>query len=141
MGAGQQRFDVRQERDADAAGGAVEVGVDGVGHFERRAHLLGHQQRRPPADAPRAAAASAGVQPLGKKGWPFMYELRRVFRPTEWLGSAIMLDDLDRRLIALLRADSRTPAATLAKSLKVSRGTVQNRVDRLLNRGFIQGFT
>ena len=52
-----------------------------------------------------------------------------------------MLDDLDRRLIALLRADSRTPAATLAKSLKVSRGTVQNRVDRLLNRGFIQGFT
>ena len=35
----------------------------------------------------------------------------------------------------------RTPAATLAKSLKVSRGTVQNRVDRLLNRGFIQGFT
>ena len=52
-----------------------------------------------------------------------------------------MLDDLDRRLIALLRADSRAPAATLAKSLKVSRGTVQNRVDRLLNRGFIQGFT
>ena len=52
-----------------------------------------------------------------------------------------MLDDLDRRLIALLRADSRTPAAVLAKSLKVSRGTVQNRVDRLLGRGFIQGFT
>lgn len=52
-----------------------------------------------------------------------------------------MLDDLDRRLIALLRADSRTPAAVLAKSLKVSRGTVQNRVDRLLSRGFIQGFT
>lgn len=52
-----------------------------------------------------------------------------------------MLDDLDRRLIALLRADSRTPAAVLAKSLRVSRGTVQNRVDRLVNRGFIQGFT
>lgn len=52
-----------------------------------------------------------------------------------------MIDDLDQRLIALLRADSRTPAATLAKRLKVSRGTVQNRIDRLLQRGVIQGFT
>ena len=52
-----------------------------------------------------------------------------------------MLDDLDLRLIALLRADSRTPAATLAKALKVSRGTVQNRIDRLVQRGVVQGFT
>lgn len=52
-----------------------------------------------------------------------------------------MVDDLDRRLIALLRADSRTPAAALAKALKVSRGTVQNRIERLTQRGVIQGFT
>jgi DNA-binding Lrp family transcriptional regulator len=52
-----------------------------------------------------------------------------------------MLDDLDHRLIALLRADSRTPAATLAKTLRVSRGTVQNRIDRLLRDGVLQGFT
>jgi len=52
-----------------------------------------------------------------------------------------MIDDLDRRLIALLRADSRTPAANLAKALKVSRGTVQNRIERLMARGVIQGFT
>ncbi len=52
-----------------------------------------------------------------------------------------MLDDLDRRLVALLRADSRTPAATLAQALKVSRGTVQNRIERLIARGVIQGFT
>ncbi len=52
-----------------------------------------------------------------------------------------MIDDLDRRLIALLRADSRTPAAALAKSLKVSRGTVQNRIERLLRTGVVQGFT
>lgn len=52
-----------------------------------------------------------------------------------------MLDDLDRRLIAQLRADSRMPAAALAKALKVSRGTVQNRIDRLMARGVIQGFT
>ena len=52
-----------------------------------------------------------------------------------------MIDDLDRELIALLRADSRKPAATLAKALKVSRGTVQNRIDRLVREGVIQGFT
>ena len=43
-----------------------------------------------------------------------------------------MVDELDRQLIAALRADSRTPAASLAATLKVSRGTVQNRIGRLL---------
>jgi DNA-binding Lrp family transcriptional regulator len=52
-----------------------------------------------------------------------------------------MADDLDRRLIGLLRADSRTPAAALAAQLKVSRGTVQNRIARLMSDGTIQGFT
>lgn len=52
-----------------------------------------------------------------------------------------MADELDRELIALLRADSRKPAATLAKALGVSRGTVQNRIDRLVRDGVIQGFT
>lgn len=52
-----------------------------------------------------------------------------------------MLDDLDRKLIGLLRADSRTPAATLAGRLKVSRGTVQNRIARLVAQRVIQGFT
>jgi DNA-binding Lrp family transcriptional regulator len=51
------------------------------------------------------------------------------------------MDELDRRLIARLRADSRTPAASLAKALKVSRGTVQNRIERLVSQGVIQGFT
>ena len=35
------------------------------------------------------------------------------------------MDDTDRRLIALLRADARAPVAGLARALKVSRGTVQ----------------
>ena len=52
-----------------------------------------------------------------------------------------MLDDLDRRLLAILRTDSRAPVAALAAKLKVSRGTVQNRITRLLERGVIQGFT
>ncbi|WCE05762.1 Lrp/AsnC family transcriptional regulator [Pseudoxanthomonas sp. JBR18] len=51
------------------------------------------------------------------------------------------LDTLDQDLIALLRADSRTPAALLAKQLKVSRGTVQNRITRLQRSGVLLGFT
>lgn len=52
-----------------------------------------------------------------------------------------MVDELDQQLIALLRADSRKPAAALAAALKVSRGTVQNRIDKLTRDGVIQGFT
>ncbi|MBS0331595.1 MAG: Lrp/AsnC family transcriptional regulator [Proteobacteria bacterium] len=51
------------------------------------------------------------------------------------------MDDLDRRLLTLLRADSREPVASLASRLKVSRGTVQNRIRRLQKDGVIQAFT
>ena len=51
------------------------------------------------------------------------------------------MDDTDRRLIALLRENARVPVATLAHRLKVSRGTVQNRIDRLTADGVIGGFT
>ena len=50
------------------------------------------------------------------------------------------LDDLDLRLIGLLRDDGRLPTATLARRLGVSRGTVQNRMDRLMRDGVILGF-
>ena len=53
-----------------------------------------------------------------------------------------MMDELDRRLLALLRADSRLSVASLAATLKVSRGTVQNRINRMLAPGgAIQAFT
>ena len=51
------------------------------------------------------------------------------------------MDDTDRRLIALLRENARVPVAALAHLLKVSRGTVQNRIDRLTADGVIGGFT
>jgi DNA-binding Lrp family transcriptional regulator len=51
------------------------------------------------------------------------------------------MDEIDRKLIALLRANARTPVATLSKTLKVSRGTVQNRIDRMIAGGDILGFT
>jgi DNA-binding Lrp family transcriptional regulator len=52
-----------------------------------------------------------------------------------------IMDDLDRRLIGLLRDNARLPMASLAQHLGVSRGTVQNRLDKLLSHGEILGFT
>ena len=51
------------------------------------------------------------------------------------------LDALDRQLIGQLRADGRAPVSRLADALGVSRGTVQNRLDRLIDEGGIVGFT
>ena len=51
------------------------------------------------------------------------------------------MDDLDHRLLALLRHDARAAVADLAKALKVSRGTINNRMARLQRDGVIAGFT
>jgi DNA-binding Lrp family transcriptional regulator len=51
------------------------------------------------------------------------------------------MDALDQQLISLLRADARTSVATLAHRLKVSRGTITNRITRLENQGIIVGYT
>jgi DNA-binding Lrp family transcriptional regulator len=51
------------------------------------------------------------------------------------------VDDTDRQLIALLRDDARAPVAWLAKTLRLSRGTVQNRMNRLKADGTIVGYT
>jgi DNA-binding Lrp family transcriptional regulator len=50
-------------------------------------------------------------------------------------------DDLDRRLVAVLRKDARTPIARLSKSLGVSRATIYARMQKLQQRGIIEGFT
>lgn len=50
-------------------------------------------------------------------------------------------DDLDRRLVALLRKDARTPIARLSKSLGVSRATIYARMQKLQQSGIIEGFT
>ncbi|HEU4623208.1 MAG TPA: Lrp/AsnC family transcriptional regulator [Steroidobacteraceae bacterium] len=51
------------------------------------------------------------------------------------------MDEIDQKLIALLRENARTPIATLAKKLRVARGTVQNRIARLEREGTILGYT
>jgi DNA-binding Lrp family transcriptional regulator len=52
-----------------------------------------------------------------------------------------VMDSLDLRLISLLRENARLSVADLAKHLKVSRGTVQNRIDKLLEQRVLLGFT
>ena len=53
----------------------------------------------------------------------------------------IVLDDIDRQLIALLRDNARLPVVALAKELRVARATVQNRMTRLEQGGVIVGYT
>ena len=51
------------------------------------------------------------------------------------------MDDIDRQLISLLRDNARVSLASLAKTLRVARGTVQNRLARLESDGTIVGYT
>jgi DNA-binding Lrp family transcriptional regulator len=51
------------------------------------------------------------------------------------------LDATDRALVGLLRINAREPVASLAKKVRLSRGAVQNRIDRMIAGGAIQGFT
>ncbi|QAV71355.1 Lrp/AsnC family transcriptional regulator [Salinibacterium sp. UTAS2018] len=51
------------------------------------------------------------------------------------------LDDLDRRLLAALRADARESVASLSRRLNVTRATVNSRIDRLVSNGTVLGFS
>jgi len=53
----------------------------------------------------------------------------------------IKMDALDQQLIGLLRTDARLTVAALAHRLKVSRGTITNRITRLEDDGVIVGYT
>ena len=55
--------------------------------------------------------------------------------------SAVPLDDLDRRLLALLQANARAATADLARQLNVARTTVVARLARLEASGTIVGYT
>jgi DNA-binding Lrp family transcriptional regulator len=51
------------------------------------------------------------------------------------------MDELDQRLIALLRQDARTSVAIMADLLGVSRGTITNRLRKLEREQVIVGYT
>jgi DNA-binding Lrp family transcriptional regulator len=51
------------------------------------------------------------------------------------------MDELDRRILTILRRDSRTPYTEIADRVSTSEGTVRNRVERLIDEGIIERFT
>lgn len=51
-----------------------------------------------------------------------------------------LIDALDARLIALLAEEPRIGVLECARRLRVARGTVQARLDKLVGRGVIRGF-
>ncbi|HET8798815.1 MAG TPA: Lrp/AsnC family transcriptional regulator [Thermoanaerobaculia bacterium] len=54
---------------------------------------------------------------------------------------AVELDELDRRIVALLLKDGRTPAAQIAEQIGLSRPAVADRLDKLERQGVIRGTT
>jgi len=51
------------------------------------------------------------------------------------------MDDIDKRLIDLLRTNAREPAASLSRKLGISRSTTQDRIARLERNGTIKSYT
>lgn len=51
------------------------------------------------------------------------------------------LDEIDEKLIGLLRVNARLPAAALARELGISRPAVHERIKKLEAGGVIQGYT
>lgn len=57
------------------------------------------------------------------------------------MSAMTSLDDLDRRLLALLRVNARESVASLARELDVTRSTVTARLARLVESGTVVGFS
>ncbi len=51
------------------------------------------------------------------------------------------MDEIDTRLIGILRRDARTPLSVLASAAGVSRGMITNRLRKLEDDGVIAGYT
>jgi DNA-binding Lrp family transcriptional regulator len=51
------------------------------------------------------------------------------------------LDDIDRKLVSVLRHNGRASVSDLATTLSLSRATVRARLDRLQNAGDVVGYT
>ncbi|MBO9498087.1 MAG: Lrp/AsnC family transcriptional regulator [Novosphingobium sp.] len=56
-------------------------------------------------------------------------------------GQPPRLDEIDERLLAVLRNDGRRPIAQLAKDLGISRGLLYTRLARLEDEGIVAGYT
>ncbi|MCJ2183386.1 Lrp/AsnC family transcriptional regulator [Novosphingobium sp. 1949] len=55
-------------------------------------------------------------------------------------SNSVELDDIDRRIIAVLREDGRKTVTDLAREVGLSKTPCQNRMRRLIETGVIRGF-
>ena len=62
-------------------------------------------------------------------------------RISELTGMHIKMDELDKRLLSLLRVNARTTTSALARRLRISRSTMQSRLKRLEDANVIAGYT
>lgn len=53
----------------------------------------------------------------------------------------MMIDNLDKRILEIMKKDSRCPYVEIADKLGVSEGTVRSRVHKMTEDGIIRGFT
>ncbi len=54
---------------------------------------------------------------------------------------SVVLDEIDHRLLSLLRADARMPVTEIAREAGVNRSTVTARIERMVSDGVIEAFT
>ena len=73
-----------------------------------------------------------------RQGFVGVGSLSAVAKPTT--APSYALDELDRRIIELWRAEPRIGVLETSRRLEVARGTVQARIDRMLEAGVISGF-
>ena len=52
-----------------------------------------------------------------------------------------MIDNLDKRILEIMKKDSRCPYVEIANQMGVSEGTIRSRVHRMIEDGVIRGFT
>ncbi len=52
-----------------------------------------------------------------------------------------MIDEVDRKIIEILRRNARTPYTIIAKELGVSEAAIRKRIDKLIKKGVIKRFT
>lgn len=55
-------------------------------------------------------------------------------------GEDMHLDEINRRIIELLKADARLPLKTLAAEVGLARSSVRERIDRMEKAGIIRGY-
>jgi Lrp/AsnC family leucine-responsive transcriptional regulator len=67
--------------------------------------------------------------------------LRETSAPVYGRRMPVILDDVDRRILALLREDARRTVTDIAAQVSLSPAPVRRRIDRLEEQGVITGYT